>query len=131
MALLYFDIDEFKTINDTHGHHIGDEVIREFTRRVHDTLRATDLLARLGGDEFIVLVEDAQNHEGMEILTQRILSAMRAPFAIEGILLNVFTSIGVAFYREGMNADQWVNTADQALYAAKRTGRNRCVFARQ
>lgn len=129
MALLYFDIDEFKSINDTYGHSVGDAVIKEFTQRVQRTLRASDLLARLGGDEFIVLAEEAHGPEGMLTMSERILAAVREPFVLEKVTLQVYTSIGIAFYQNGMTADRWVNTADQALYKAKRTGRNRCVFA--
>jgi diguanylate cyclase (GGDEF)-like protein/PAS domain S-box-containing protein len=129
-ALMYFDIDRFKQINDTHGHGVGDRVIQEFVNRISQVLRSSDLLARLGGDEFVLLVEDAQSDGGLRVLAERVIGLMQEPFVINDKTLHVRTSIGIAVYQPGLTADQWVTQADQALYKAKDSGRNRYHFSK-
>ena len=123
IALLYLDIDHFKSINDTHGHSVGDEVIRKFAERLNACVREDDLVARLGGDEFVVIVENPNKDSG-ENIAKKLLGIMQEPIQIEEKSLQVTTSIGVAYFADAPNAEALKNLADEALYAAKAAGRN-------
>ncbi len=123
-ALLCLDIDHFKAINDQYGHPVGDAVIIAFSKRLLSCVREVDLVARLGGDEFVILIENAQAHSA-ETIAEKILVAMRQPIAVEALLLPVSTSIGVAYSRAGSCDADFFKLADQALYEAKKAGRNR------
>jgi len=121
------DIDHFKGINDTHGHLAGDRVLQRFADVVRAELRKEDVLVRYGGEEFCVLVPDVAG-PGAVTLAGRIRAAVaREPFVIDGIEIPVTTSAGVAArIDEGPeDVDRLVNRADEALYMAKRRGRNR------
>lgn len=123
VALLYLDIDHFKSINDTHGHSVGDVVIKSFAERLNACVREDDLVARLGGDEFVVLVENPREDSG-ETIAKKLLDIMQQPIRIDKISLQVTTSIGVAYCAETPDAETLMNMADQALYDAKTAGRN-------
>jgi diguanylate cyclase (GGDEF)-like protein len=125
LALMYLDIDEFKNINDTYGHDVGDAVIRTFSARIHSAVRSSDLLARLGGDEFVLMVEDYDNLEGLQFLANKLVQLMESPFVIDNLSLAVRTSVGVSCAQPGMTPDDLVRQADRAMYQAKRAGRNR------
>jgi diguanylate cyclase (GGDEF)-like protein/PAS domain S-box-containing protein len=124
LALLYFDIDRFKSINDTYGHDAGDEVIRIFARRARAVLREADFAARLGGDEFVVIVEGLGLRADAAAVADKLVAAMQPAFEFGEHALVVTTSIGIAFLEAGMAADQLVKAADDAMYEAKRAGRN-------
>jgi diguanylate cyclase (GGDEF)-like protein/PAS domain S-box-containing protein len=124
LAMMYFDIDRFKLINDTHGHDVGDEVIRMFAERVRAALRDSDFMARLGGDEFVLIAEGLSRRGDTEVIAQKLVDAMRPAFSVGGTVLQVSTSIGVAYFEAGMTPDELVKAADQAMYEAKRAGRN-------
>lgn len=124
LALLYFDIDHFKQINDTYGHDAGDEVIRTFAARVQAVLRKSDFVARLGGDEFVMIVEELAAPADAAGIAGKLVAAMREPIRFGGQAHGVTTSIGIAFLEPGMQADHLVRAADDAMYAAKRAGRN-------
>lgn len=124
LALFYIDIDHFKRINDTLGHGVGDEVIIEFARRLQTSLRGEDLIARLGGDEFAILVEDAPSPAAAEMIAAKLVVAMHDDLQTSAGRLSITTSIGVAFGLPGLDAMGLIAQADQALYAAKRAGRN-------
>lgn len=130
MALMYFDIDKFKSINDSYGHDVGDKVIQEFAYRVSIALRASDFLARLGGDEFILFIEDVKNIVAVEIIAEKIIKIMKNPFLIGKLQLNVSTSIGISMFKENQNIDEWIKKSDQALYDAKNSGRNQYKFSK-
>lgn len=123
-ALLCLDIDHFKSINDSHGHPVGDAVIIAFCRRLQACIREVDLLARLGGDEFAILIENAAPGSA-ETIAEKILAAMHQPITVDGHDLQVGTSIGVAYSRPGITDADFFKLADQALYEAKKAGRNR------
>ena len=123
IALLYLDIDHFKSINDTHGHAVGDEVIGKFAERLNACVREEDLVARLGGDEFVVLVENPTS-DSSENIARKLLAAMQQPMQINEKSFQVTTSIGVAYFAEAPTAETLMNLADRALYAAKAAGRN-------
>jgi diguanylate cyclase (GGDEF)-like protein/PAS domain S-box-containing protein len=129
MALMFLDVDHFKQINDGFGHDVGDEILKEFARRLRRCLRTTDTVARLGGDEFVVILEGLQHASDAERVGMAIVSDIRRPFQVGERMLTVTTSIGIAF-RPGMetseNAPAFLKQADAALYAAKSAGRNGC-----
>jgi diguanylate cyclase (GGDEF)-like protein/PAS domain S-box-containing protein len=130
VGLLFLDIDAFKQINDTHGHAAGDEVLREFARRVVALVRETDTVARLAGDEFIVLLENVEKHEECRLVARKICAAMRAPFALSVGEVSVTTSIGIAMSIDAsMPAAALLHRADTALYSAKAQGRDRYEVA--
>ncbi|MBX3724325.1 MAG: diguanylate cyclase [Xanthomonadales bacterium] len=124
-TLLYLDVDHFKSINDQHGHGVGDQVLRRLAERCRGELRGVDTLARLGGEEFVALLSGLRADEAQVV-------AERIRLAIEGdpaAVVPVTISIGVAVREAGESIDAWMQRADQALYAAKHAGRNRVVLA--
>jgi diguanylate cyclase (GGDEF)-like protein/PAS domain S-box-containing protein len=123
VALLFLDIDKFKSINDSLGHAAGDAVLREFARRLNGCVRATDLVARLAGDEFVIILEGPREPDEAELVADKILAAMAQPVELPGGPLPISTSIGVAVHREADNEAQLMERADAALYAAKAAGR--------
>ena len=126
MAVMYLDIDKFKSINDSLGHDAGDALLKAFARRLTECVRATDTVARLGGDEFTVTLEEVNGRDDGGQIAEKIVAAMRPDFTLEHRSLNITTSVGVAFYDGGetLTADLLVKKADEALYAAKGAGRN-------
>jgi diguanylate cyclase (GGDEF)-like protein len=130
-AVFYIDLDHFKDVNDTLGHPVGDELIRNVTRRLSGTMRCDDLVARLGGDEFAVITSLSSDHAVLLGVADRIITMLSAPFSIDGHTIVIGASIGIAIVdarSEGGTADV-MRYADMALYRAKNEGRNRaCVY---
>jgi diguanylate cyclase (GGDEF)-like protein/PAS domain S-box-containing protein len=124
LMVLALDLDRFKHINDSLGHAAGDEVLKEFARRVRATVFDVDLVARLGGDEFLVLVEYSASRESAELMAHNILEAMRPPIDLESGPVQAATSIGVGLQRPVRSAESLLALADRALYDAKDAGRN-------
>ncbi|MGE5104296.1 MAG: PAS domain-containing protein [Betaproteobacteria bacterium] len=125
VALLFLDVDGFKKINDTLGHAGGDEVLREFARRLTASVRATDLVARLAGDEFVIVLEGIHNRDECRFVARKIIAAMRPDFHAGGLTVKVTTSIGIALGRGGTTTPEaLLKRADSALYAAKGHGRD-------
>ncbi len=130
LALMFLDIDHFKAINDTHGHAGGDAVLCEFGRRLKACVRTTDMVARLAGDEFVVVLENLAGAEELERLAAKVVASIRPPFQIESAELAVTTSIGVAITTDAAtSASSLLLRADEALYSAKKQGRNCFVIA--
>jgi diguanylate cyclase (GGDEF)-like protein len=129
-AVLSIDLDRFKEVNDTLGHLIGDALIRAVGQRLARLLRGSDLVARLGGDEFAVIAPDVDELGDLQTLAERIINAVRAPYAIMGHTLNIGASIGIAsITRETGEVADIMRRADVALYRAKNEGRNRaCIY---
>jgi diguanylate cyclase (GGDEF)-like protein len=122
-ALVLFDADDFKRINDTLGHHAGDRVLAEFGLRLRRGVRAGDLAVRLGGDEFAVLTSQLKCAEEAELLAARLLQTLAVPIAVDDIELSVRASAGIAVYAEdGDNVRDLLRAADLAMYAAKGLG---------
>ena len=129
-ALLYLDIDRFKSINDTLGHACGDALLQAFAQRVSATLRDTDFVARYAGDEFVAFAEDVGGPAEAAQVAAKIVAATRAPFVLKEVSLFVTTSIGVALYDGGTPIVDVLAVADDALYDAKAAGRNTFALAR-
>lgn len=120
-ALLYLDLDRFKPVNDTLGHHAGDQVLREVARRLLETIRAGEVAARIGGDEFAVFLPRGRDARSV---ADRILAAFRTPFEVGGHQFDVGASIGMArFPQDGVDSETLLQVADSALYDAKHGGR--------
>ena len=130
LALLFLDIDYFKKINDTFGHASGDDVLKEFGRRLQKVVRDTDTVARLAGDEFIILLEGLHNTAEAEAVAKKILQSIQKSFVSGSHSLNVTTSIGIAYSeRCELGAKEFIAQADAALYQAKAAGRDRFMLS--
>ncbi|WP_323001213.1 EAL domain-containing protein [Denitromonas sp.] len=128
-AVLFLDLDQFKTVNDSLGHPVGDQLLSAVAARLQTCLRDEDLLARLGGDEFVVLVPRLAQPEDAAAVARQITTALVAPFAIDGHELVVSASIGIALYpQDGADVDTLLKQADLAMYGAKDAGRNTYRF---
>lgn len=126
MAVCYLDLDGFKPVNDKYGHPIGDQVLVEVTRRIKETIREDDTVARLGGDEFVVLLVGLQAPEECVGSLNRLLLTINQPIQAQGKSLHISASIGVSLYPEDeQDADTLLHHADQAMYIAKQSGKNR------
>ncbi|HQU88429.1 EAL domain-containing protein [Denitromonas sp.] len=129
LAVLFLDLDQFKTVNDSLGHPVGDQLLRAVAVRLKGSLREEDFLARLGGDEFVVLVPRLRQPEDAAAVARKITSALVSPFSIEGHELVVSSSIGIALYpQDARDVDTLLKQADLAMYGAKDAGRNTYRF---
>jgi diguanylate cyclase (GGDEF)-like protein/PAS domain S-box-containing protein len=130
LALMFFDLDHFKYINDTLGHDAGDELLIEATQRIQMCIRESDTLARPGGDEFTLIMADIHDPNGVDRVAQSILEVMSQPFILKDENCYISVSIGIAMYPDDSDdADELLNKADQAMYAAKKLGRSQfCYF---
>jgi diguanylate cyclase len=129
-AVFYIDLDHFKDVNDTLGHHIGDELILNVTQRLSRIMRGDDLVARLGGDEFAIITICASDSYSLQAIAGRIIAAVCAPYMISGHNIIIGASIGIAVIdRRARDAADILRYADMALYRAKNEGRNRaCIY---
>jgi diguanylate cyclase (GGDEF)-like protein/PAS domain S-box-containing protein len=126
LAVLFLDLDGFKVVNDTYGHQIGDELLISISSEMKKALRDGDILARIGGDEFVVLLTDLEHGNDCEIVLARLLELASNPIKVKDIILQVSVSIGITLYPQDLSdADQLMRHADQAMYSAKQTGKNR------
>jgi diguanylate cyclase (GGDEF)-like protein len=124
-ALLYIDLDNFKSLNDGYGHSTGDELLERVARRLEGAARPADSVARLGGDEFAVLVPGVSDEAACERITARFLAALGEPFAIGGRQLTIEATVGYALAGGDESPDELLRNADLAMYAAKRLGKGR------
>ena len=126
LALLFVDVDNFKSINDTLGHSFGDRVLQNIAERLHAATGATGLLARLGGDEFTVLLENVQSSEEVESRAAQIVATLQEPLIVDGRVLTTSASVGASLYPDhASDAEGLLRAADVALFRAKELGRNR------
>ncbi|ATB69196.1 putative diguanylate cyclase [Sulfurospirillum diekertiae] len=129
LAIIYLDLDGFKSINDTYGHHIGDILLVTLAGRMEQILREGDTLSRIGGDEFVIVLNDIKEVKLCELILERLLHVTNMPVIINDISVQVSSSIGVTFYpQDGASADQLMRHADQAMYLAKQSGKNSYRF---
>ena len=127
LAVLFLDIDRFKSINDSLGHDVGDQVLTEFARRVQQCVRKVDTVARQGGDEFIILLTELRAAQDAERVAEKIVSAIAAPFVVGEYSLSVAASVGVALYPDDDDdVNALIEKADLAMYAAKRHAPGTC-----
>ena len=129
LALLFIDLDRFKTVNDTLGHLAGDRLLATAAERMQAQLKEGEVMARLGGDEFTVLLNELPTPSAATAVAQRLLDCMSMPFMIDGQEMFVTASIGVACYPgDGVDSVTLLKNADAAMYRAKQRGRNTCQF---
>jgi diguanylate cyclase (GGDEF)-like protein/PAS domain S-box-containing protein len=131
-ALLFIDLDRFKNVNDTLGHSIGDQLLRDVASRLGSIVRGTDTLSRQGGDEFLVLLGEVETPETAAIVARKLMQILGEPFLLDGHPITVTPSIGIAVSPEdGTDLDSLLKHADLAMYDAKQQGRNNYQFFRR
>ncbi|MDO8961906.1 MAG: EAL domain-containing protein [Methylophilus sp.] len=129
IALLFLDLDNFKYINDSLGHDIGDQVLQQVTASLNASVRGSDTVSRTGGDEFVILLADSKNGEDAALTAEKILELFNLPHILDNHQLHVSTSIGISVYpTDGMDAETLIKNADTAMYSAKENGRNNYQF---
>ncbi len=129
IAILFIDLDRFKVINDTLGHHIGDEMLVHLADRIKNILRNDDLFARIGGDEFVIILDPLKTKEDAVMMAEKMLTVIREPIEVQNYYLNTTASIGIALYPDdGEEKTDIVKHADSAMYYAKEKGKDRYEF---
>lgn len=133
VALLYMDLDNFKNINDTLGHDIGDELLKHTANRISSLLRESDTASRTGGDEFTVVLESLEENASAEVVARKLVTMFQEPFTIKGQEIYCSVSIGISIYPDdGTSLDQIMQNADMAMSQAKNNGRNKfCFFSNE
>jgi diguanylate cyclase (GGDEF)-like protein/PAS domain S-box-containing protein len=129
VALLFLDLDRFKTINDSLGHQVGDQLLKLVAERLSSVIRETDTVCRLGGDEFVLLIAEIEQHEFISQVAEKVLNVLRSPFHVSGYVLSISASIGISLYPDdAAEVDVLLKHADLAMYQAKSRGRNNFQF---
>jgi diguanylate cyclase (GGDEF)-like protein/PAS domain S-box-containing protein len=129
IALFFLDLDGFKSVNDAHGHEVGDELLKVVARCFQTAVRPSDTVARMGGDEFIFLLNNIGNKQNAAGMANKILHALERPFVIEGVECSIGASIGVSFFDGGnISPEMLLKQADKAMYLAKDAGKNTFRF---
>jgi diguanylate cyclase (GGDEF)-like protein/PAS domain S-box-containing protein len=129
VALLFIDLDNFKTVNDSFGHGAGDQLLKIIARRISRVLRGIDVVSRHGGDEFIVVLPELATDEGSILVAEKLIAAVSEPVELEGQSLTVTPSIGISIFpRDGETPDALIRNADAAMYLAKERGRSNFQF---
>jgi diguanylate cyclase (GGDEF)-like protein len=127
LAVIFVDLDRFKSVNDTLGHEAGDMLLREVACRLKIRLREGDTVARMGGDEFVMVLEEIANTEDALLIGETLIPELGRPYPVSGQEVTVTASVGVSTYpADGLDANTLVRHADAAMYAAKAKGRNAC-----
>lgn len=129
LALFFIDIDNFKIINDTYGHSIGDKIINLVASRLQKNLRPDDTISRIGGDEFIIVIENIDQIKDIEKIANKILDDFKEPVKLQEYLFDVTVSVGISLFpNNSLNAEDLIKHADTAMYSAKNAGRNQYHF---
>ena len=129
LALLFLDVDHFKTINDSLGHDAGDELLHELGQRLHHSVRESDIVARMGGDEFVIMLPDISEGTQVQPVANKILTTVGKPFTLAGQEFLITISVGIALYpQDGEDEQTLMKNADTAMYYAKDRGRNNFQF---
>jgi diguanylate cyclase (GGDEF)-like protein len=129
LAVLFMDLDRFKPINDTHGHEVGDKLLKAVARRIGRKLRAEDVIGRMGGDEFVAVLVGIADSEDAGIVAGNIVATLGRPYRVNGLTLEVGVSVGISLFpTHGDTVDLLFKRADAAMYSAKRGGRARFAF---
>jgi len=130
LAVMFLDLDHFKPVNDSHGHALGDRLLRAVAGRLRSAIRKTDVVARLSGDEFVIIVGKLEMPQVAAVLAQKLVDSIAQPFDFDGHEVSTGASIGISLYPEhGDAAATLINRADAAMYRAKATGRSHyCYF---
>ncbi len=132
VGILCLDVDDFKKVNDTYGHGVGDQLLVEIAGRMKNCLRESDTVTRLGGDEFLVLAPEVESVAQVEAIAKHLLDRVRIPFQLADLTLIATFSLGIALYpQNGMTPEALTAAADRALYVAKSLGKDRLAFADQ
>ncbi|MDX9800649.1 MAG: diguanylate cyclase [Spirochaetia bacterium] len=132
LALLFLDLDDFKNVNDNHGHKAGDRVLIETSNRIKDSLRKSDIVCRHGGDEFIVILHDVDSSDNIEKIAEKIINNISQPISIQNNIINIGVSIGISLYPEdGTTISDLLKKADSAMYTAKQSGKMSFRFYRE
>jgi diguanylate cyclase (GGDEF)-like protein len=132
LAVMFIDLDDFKKVNDSLGHGVGDKLLQSIAERLRASVRRSDTIGRLGGDEFVVLLAQIEHAEDAACSARKILRTLTAPYIIDNKNLDINVSIGVSAYPgDGQDAESLINRADNALYDAKQSGRNNYQFFRR
>lgn len=131
LAVLFFDLDGFKAINDNLGHGVGDELLTDVAKRLRKAIRKCDLIARIGGDEFLAAIQDVEHDETTRKVAEGIRREIERPYHLDGHECWISASIGISFFpHHGEHAEQLIQNADTAMYQAKGSGKNRvCLFS--
>lgn len=128
LAVAFIDVDNFKQVNDTLGHQVGDQVLQKVAKRLVTAVRGCDEVARIGGDEFIAIIEEVDSYEDCITVIERMVSLVRESCIINGSEVHLSISVGVAIYPKDGNIQQLINAADTAMYRAKKDGKNQYRF---
>jgi len=125
VGVLFFDLDHFKAINDSYGHHVGDELLREIARRTTGCVREIDTVCRLGGDEFVLVLPELHDAADAGAVARKLLAVLSQPYEIDGHELHITPTLGISIFpQDGPDADALVRNADTAMYHAKESGKN-------
>ncbi|VVP24225.1 hypothetical protein PS732_04041 [Pseudomonas fluorescens] len=130
LALMFIDLDRFKSVNDTFGHACGDKLLVAVAERLGQSVRRSDVVSRLGGDEFAILIPGMDRSELIEALANKLITSMDQPFMIDNHRIEMRISVGISVYpADGTSVEQLLGRADNAMYEAKRNGGNACRFS--
>jgi diguanylate cyclase (GGDEF)-like protein/PAS domain S-box-containing protein len=129
LAILFIDIDNFKVINDTYGHSIGDKIINLVAQRLQKDIRKNDTISRIGGDEFIIVIENVADKKDIEKIASKIINDFQEPIKLEEYLFETTISMGISLFpNNGLDVEDLIKQADTAMYSAKNAGRNQYQF---
>jgi diguanylate cyclase (GGDEF)-like protein len=129
LAVLFIDLDNFKSINDSYGHHQGDLFLVEIAKCLQKNVRESDTVARLSGDEFAIIIEELSTPEDAAVVVQKLIDALSKPIDLDEVEVELSASIGISvFPRDGQNADDLVRCADTAMYRVKHTTKGDYCF---